>query len=62
MKLGSEAVTMVGFSIRVLQYAETSLVLEEMKIESPAPAKLDCLPTYQTTYRHILEDSTIVCL
>jgi len=30
MKLGFEAVTKVEFKIRVLQYAEPSLVLEEV--------------------------------
>ena len=62
MKLGFEAVTMVGFNIRVLQYAEPNLLLEELKMESPSPAKLDCLPIYQPTFRHILEDSALICV
>jgi hypothetical protein len=45
-----------------LQYAKPSLVLEEVTMDSLSPAKLDCLSICQTTCRHILEDSTLICV
>jgi len=58
MKLEFEAVTMVGFNIGVLQYAEPSLVLVEVKMEHHLPRNwnvyLSIKPHFATFYKTLL--------